>query len=134
MMLALGEALAARAAAAQPAPSPDDLRRIEESARAALEQRRRWSGCSSQALALLMRRQMLAGAFESAVRLAIPAPAGEALGPEATADDVVILATQAALTAGDRDRAVQFAARAGSAHAAAVVGALLDGRDPPPEV
>jgi hypothetical protein len=131
MMLALGEALAARAAAAQPAPSPDDLRRIEESARAALEQRRRWSGCSSQALALLMRRQMLAGAFESAVRLAIPAPAGEALGPEATADDVVILATQAALTAGDRDRAVQFAARAGSAHAAAVVGALLDGREPP---
>jgi hypothetical protein len=131
MMLALGEALAARAAAAQPAPAAADLRRIEESARAALEQRRRWSGCSSQALALLMRRQMLAGAFESAVRLAIPAPAGEALGPEATADDVVILATQAALTAGDRDRAVQFAARAGSAHAAAVVGALLDGREPP---
>jgi hypothetical protein len=133
-MLALGEARAARAAAAQPVPDPTDLRRIEELARAALDQRRRWSGCSSQALALLIRRQMLAGAFESAIRLAIPAPAGEALGLEATADDVVILATQAALTAGDRDRAVQFAARAGSAHAAAVVGALLDGRDPPPGV
>ncbi|MEP7025867.1 MAG: DUF4365 domain-containing protein [Actinomycetota bacterium] len=131
MMLLLAEALAARAAAAAPGPAPADLCRIEEASRAALEQRRRWSGCSSQALALLIRRQMLAGAFESAVQLAIPAPAGEALGPEASADDVVILATQAALTAGDRDRAVQFAARAGSAHAAAVVGALLDGRDPP---
>jgi hypothetical protein len=74
---------------------------------------------------------MLAGAFGSAVRLASPAPAGEALGPEAAADEVVILATQAALTAGDREQAVQFAARAGSAHAAAVVGALLDGREPP---
>jgi hypothetical protein len=74
---------------------------------------------------MLIRRQMLVGAFEAAVRLAGPAPHGEALDTEASADEVVILGTQAALTVGDRERAGAFAARAGSAHARAVVAALL---------
>jgi hypothetical protein len=125
MMLQLGQALQVRVVSGKSAVEAEDLRRIEEAARAVLEQRRRWSGPSSPALAMLIRRQMLVGAFEAAVRLAGPAPHGEALDTEASADEVVILGTQAALTVGDRERAGAFAARAGSAHARAVVAALL---------
>src|ERR1039457_5580177 len=125
MMLQLGQALQVRVVSGKSAVEAEDLRRIEEAARAVLEQRRRWSGPSSPALAMLIRKQMLVGAFEAAVRLAGPAPHGEALDTEASADEVVILGTQAALRVGDRERAGAFAARAGSAHARAVVAALL---------
>jgi hypothetical protein len=125
LMLQLGQALQARVASGKSATEAEDLRRIEEAAQAALDQRRRWSGPSSPALAMLVRRQMLVSAFEAAVRLAAPAPHGEALDSEASADEVVILGTQAALTAGDRECAGAFAARARSAHARAVVAALL---------
>jgi hypothetical protein len=109
----------------------EDLRRIEEAARAVLDQRRRWSGPSSPALAMLIRKQMLVGAFDAAVRLAAPDPHGAALDSEVSADEVVILGTQAALAVGDRERAGAFAARASSARAQAVVAALLAAPDRP---
>jgi hypothetical protein len=124
MMLQLVQALQMRVVSGQSAVEAEDMRRIEEAGRGALEQRRRWSGPSSPALGVLIRRQMLVGAFEAAVRLATPAPDGEAFDHEAAADEVVILGVQAALTLGDQQRAAEFAARVGSAHAAAVVAAL----------
>jgi hypothetical protein len=125
MLLHLGQALQMRVVSGEPAAAAGDLRRMEEAAQAALDQRRRWSGPSSPALAMLIRTQMLAGAFDAAARLAAPAPHGAALDSEASADEVVILGTQAALAAGDRERAGDFAARASSAHAREVVAGLL---------
>jgi tetratricopeptide (TPR) repeat protein len=125
LMLQLAQGLQTRVVAGQAAVEAEDMRRIQAAAREALEQRRRWSGPSSPALAMLIRQQMLTGAFEAAARLATPAPDGEALEEEAAADEVVILGTQAALTLGDRQRARQFAARARTEHAQRVVSALL---------
>jgi hypothetical protein len=131
MMLQLGEALQVRVVSGKSAVEAEDLRRIEEAARAVLDQRRRWSGPSSPALAMLIRKQMLVGAFDAAVRLAAPDPHGAALDSEASTDEVVILGTQAALALGDRERAGAFAARASSARARAATAALLADPDLP---
>jgi tetratricopeptide (TPR) repeat protein len=125
MMLQLARGLQARVVAGQAAVEAEDMRRIEEAAQAALEQRRRWAGPSGPALAMLIRRQMLTGAFEAAAHLAAPVPDGDALPEEAAADEVVILGTQAALTLGDRERAREFAARASTQGTRDVVSALL---------
>jgi hypothetical protein len=124
-MLQLGQALQEQVVTGGSAAEADDLQRIEAAAQSALEQRRRWSGPSSPALAMLIRHQMLAGAFDTAAHLATPVPDGAALDSEACADEVVILGTQAAVALGDRKRAEEFAARASSAHARAVAAALL---------
>jgi hypothetical protein len=131
LRLQLGQALLARVVSGQSAVEAEDMRRIEEAAQAALDQRRQWSGPSSPALAMLIRRHMLVGAFKAAARLATPQPEGEALEQEASDDDIVILGTQAALTAHDRVSAQQFAARAGSDHARDMVAALLADPDLP---
>jgi hypothetical protein len=125
MLLRLGQALQALVIAGQSAARAEDLRRIEEAATAVLDQRRRWSGPSSPALALLISKHLLAGDFETAMRLAEPGPEGGALDQEAAADDVVILGVEAALAVRDLDRAGEFAARARSDRARAEVAALL---------
>ena len=56
LMLRLASALQARVVSGQSPVEADDLRRIGEMAQAALEQRRRWSGPSAEALAMLIRR------------------------------------------------------------------------------
>jgi hypothetical protein len=132
MMVGLARALAAWAASGPPDAAAGGLSRLAAAARSALDQRRRWSGPSGQALARLIEGELLAGRYEAAARLATPAPDGEARGAEASADEVVILGTRAALLAGDRDRGEALAARAASEHAAEAVGALLAGQDPPP--
>jgi hypothetical protein len=132
MMVGLACALAAWAATGPPDAAAAGLARLAAAAREALDQRRRWSGPSSQALARLIEGELLAGRPASAARLATPAPDGEARGDEASADEVVILGTRAALLAGDRDRGEALAARAASEHAAEAVGALLAGQDLPP--
>lgn len=124
LMLQLAQALQLRVGMGLSAVPAEDLRRIELLARRALEQRRRWSGPSSQALAMLIRRQAQVGAFEEALRLATPAPEGAALEHEASAAEVVILGVQVALILRDRDRVGEFALRAGSDHARAVAAAL----------
>jgi Domain of unknown function (DUF4365) len=132
MMVGLARSLAAWAATGPPDAAASGLARLAAAAREALDQRRRWSGPSSQALARLIEGELLAGRYASAARLATPAPDGEARDDEASADEVVILGTRAALLAGDRDRGEALAARAASEHAAEAVGALLAGQEPPP--
>ena len=132
MMVGLARALAAWAATGPPDAAAAGLALLAAAAREALDQRRRWSGPSGQALARLIEGELLAGRPAAAARLATPAPDGEARGDEASADEVVILGTRAALLAGDRDRGEALAARAASEHAAEAVGALLAGQDPPP--
>lgn len=127
LMLQLAQALQLRVGVGLSAVPAEDLRTMELLARRALEQRRRWSGPGSQALAMLIRRQAQVGAFGEALRLATPAPEGAALDHEASADDVVILGMQVALILHDRDRAAGFASRARSGHAQAVARALLAG-------
>lgn len=125
LMLHLARALQLRVSTAQSALPTEDLRRIEALARQALDQRRRWSGPSGEALGMLMRRQAQVGAFEETVRLGTPAPEGEASECEASFDEVVVLGVQVSLALLDHDRARQFASRAESDHARAVVRALL---------
>ncbi len=125
LMLQLAQALQLRVGTGRSAVPLEDLRRIEQLATRALEQRRRWSGRSGQALAMLIRRHAQVGAFEEALRLATPAPEGAALEQEMSSDEVVILGVQVALILRDRDRAAQFAVRAASDHARAVTAALL---------
>jgi hypothetical protein len=131
LRLQLAHALIARVVSGQSAVEAEDMRRIEEAAQAALDQRRQWSGPSSPALATLIRRQILVGAFNAAASLATPQPDGGALEQEASDDDIVILGTQAALTTHDRQSARQFAARAASDHARDTVAALLAEPDLP---
>ncbi len=124
LMIELAAALQARVVTGQSPVEADDLRRMEELAQAALDQRRRWAGPSAQALAMLIRRHMLAGAFQTAARLAVALPEGGATEDEACTDEVLILGTQAAMTTGDRELADRIGSRAASAHARTVVRAL----------
>jgi tetratricopeptide (TPR) repeat protein len=127
LMLQLADALKTRVSSGQSPVEAGDLRRMEELAQAALEQRRRWSGPSAEALATLIRRQFFAGAFAAAASLAAVMPRGRATEDEAEADEVVILGTHAAMSAGDRELALEIGSRAHPGHARAVVRALTDG-------
>jgi hypothetical protein len=131
LMLHLAHALQTRVTTGQSPVEADDLRRMEQAARAALEQRRRWSGPSAEALAVVIRRHILAGAFRAAARLAAPMPEGGATDEEARTDEVVILGVQAALTAGDRELAQQTSGHANSDHARTVIRALTADPDLP---
>jgi hypothetical protein len=134
LMLQLANALHTRVTSGQSPVEAADLRRMEALALAALEQRRRWSGPSAEALGVLIRRHILAGAFHAAARLAAVMPEGGATDEEACADEVVILGVQAALTAGERELADEIGERANSDHARAVIRALTADPDlPAPE-
>lgn len=127
LMLQLAQALQLRVGIGISAVSAEDLRRIEDLTQRAMDQRRRWSGPSEQALAMLVRRHAQVGAFEEALRLATPAPVGGAQEREAAADETVILGVQVAQILGDEKQVAQFASRAVSDHAKAVVAALTAG-------
>lgn len=129
LMLQLGQALQLRVGIGLSGVPAEDLRRIETLAEQALLQRRRWSGPSSEALVMLIRRHAQVGAFEEAVRLACPLPDGAATAQEACADEVVILGAQIALILRDEDRARTFACRAQTDYAKAVAEALLSDKD-----
>ncbi len=131
LMLQLARALQTRVTSGQAPVEADDLRRMEELARAALDQRRGWSGPSAEALAMLIRRHMLAGAFCTAASLATTMPEGGATEEEASAEEVVILGTDAALRTGDRELALETGGRAKSDHARTVVRALIADPDLP---
>lgn len=131
LMLQLAKALQLRVTSAQSAVPAEDLRRIEELARRALDQRRLWSGPSWEPLAVLMRRHAQVGAFEQATRLGTPIPEGEAQDSEASADEIVILGIQISLALRDLRGAREFASRAGSDHARTMARALLAEPDLP---
>jgi hypothetical protein len=96
----------------------------------ALDQRRRWSGPSAEALAVLIRGHMHSRAFSAAALLAGTVPEG-AEQDEACADEIVILGTQAALITGDFSLAREMGDRAASDHARTVVRALTADPDLP---
>jgi tetratricopeptide (TPR) repeat protein len=128
LMLQLAQALQMRVGMGLSAVAAEDLRRIEELAQEVLKQRRRWSGPSEQALAMLIRRHAQVGAFEQALRLATPGHSGAAVEREAAADEVVILGVQAAQILGDDARAAEFAGRAETDYTRAVTTALTAAR------
>jgi hypothetical protein len=113
--LGLAEALLHRAGVAGACVPVADCRRAAHLAQAARAARRRCGADSAAAAAVLARAYALAGDDESAVRVALPAPEGEATGPEV---GCAALAGQAAVSCyrrGELDRgdALASAVRAG---------------------
>ncbi len=115
--LGLAEALLRRAAVAGASVPLADCRRAANLAQAARADRRRCGADSAPAAAVLARAYALAGDDESAVRVALPAPSGEATARESAC---VALAAQAAVCCyrlGELDQGDGFGAvvRAGGA-------------------
>lgn len=107
----VAEMLLWRVSAGSSAVPSEDLRRAEDLANTALMQRRRWAGPSAEAVALVLRKHMLTGAYKEVLHLATPEPVGEATEREATDGNVAYLGAQAALALGERDKAVDFVDR-----------------------
>ncbi len=123
----LAEMLLWRVSGGSSAVPSEDLRRAEELANTALVQRRRWAGPSAEAVALLLRKHLLAGAYTAMLDLATPEPDGQASEREATDSSVAYLGAQAALALGQRDKAVDFAGRvAGTALEAGLRALVAD--------
>ena len=130
--LALAHALIGRSASGKAVVMAADLRRAGELAESALRQRRRWSGPSGQALALLIRLQAMGGAYETAIRMATPASlGGDAPDGEAACEQVAVLGAEAAATIGDRERAARFAGPVRGTWAEPVIAALSAGPEVP---
>lgn len=103
--IGLAYALLGRSALGRSVVIATDLRRVEALAGSALEQRRRWSGPSGDALAVLITLQVQTGAFKTALRMATPeSQGGEALDREAASGQVAIQGAKAAMVIGDRER------------------------------
>lgn len=76
--LHLAHALIARAAAGASVVAVSDRLRAQSLAREVQEDTRRWSGPSEKALSVLLKAQMMIGAFQEIVRLATPESLGGA--------------------------------------------------------
>lgn len=111
LQLRMAEALLWRVTDGSAAVPAEDLRRAEDLATAAWQQRRRWSGPSGQALTVLLRKHLLAGAYTTMISLATPSPQGQASEQEAGEGNVAYLGAIAALALGQRDEANAFADR-----------------------
>lgn len=98
-----------------------------------LEDMRRWSGPSEDAVAILQTIAQAQGAFAEALRLgSLPGAGGTALEREAADGRVAILAAEAAAAMGGRERAARFAAQTTDPAAAVYIQALAvdPGRGP----
>lgn len=130
--IGLAYALMARYASGKAVVAAADLRQAGELAESALRQRRRWSGPSGQALAVLIRLRMTSGAYETAVRMATPASlGGDAPDGEAACEQVAVLGAEAAAITGDCQRAAQFADLVRGTWAEPVILALSAGPQVP---
>ncbi|HEU5354365.1 MAG TPA: DUF4365 domain-containing protein [Actinocrinis sp.] len=131
LMLELARALLVREAANRSPVPGADLTRAVELATVAREQRRRWAGPSEEALPEILRALQMANDFPTALRVATPAPHGEATDREASNPLVAFLGVKIALTLGETDTAALLASRTapGSPHARAI--ALMLGEPSP---
>lgn len=125
LQLRLAEALLWRVTDGSAAVPAEDLRRAEDLATTAWQQRRRWSGPSEQALTVLLRKHLLVGAYTTMINLATPSPEGHASEHEASEENVAYLATIAALSQGQRDKATEFVDRVEGKPIAAGLRALI---------
>lgn len=122
---ALARALLGRIAAGKSVVIAADLRRAQNLAESALEQRRRWAGPSGPVLATLISLHMMTGAYSTALQMATPVSlGGGALDEEAACSQVAVLGADAAMALGDRQRAAQFAGPVSEPWAVAVIAAL----------
>lgn len=94
-------------------------------------QRRCWAGPSAEAVALLLRKHLLTGAYTAMLDLATPEPDGQATQREATDSDVAYLGVQAALALGQREKAIEFAGRVTGTSIEAGLRALVADPDLP---
>jgi hypothetical protein len=101
LQLRMVEALWWRVADGSVAVPAEDLRRAEDLATAAWQQQRRWSGSSGQVLTVLLRKNLLAGAYTTMSSLATPMPQGQASEQEVGEDSVAYLGSVAAFALGD---------------------------------
>ncbi|MFS8102682.1 DUF4365 domain-containing protein [Lentzea alba] len=131
LQLRMAEALLWRVTDGSAAVPAEDLRRAEELATTAWQQRRRWSGPSEQALTVLLRKHYLVGAYATMINLATPSPQGHASEHEASEGNVAYLGTIAALTLGQRDKATEFVDRVEGKPIAAGLRALTADPDLP---
>ncbi|MFF1614153.1 DUF4365 domain-containing protein [Amycolatopsis sp. NPDC058278] len=131
LQLRMAEALLWRVTDGSAAVPAEDLRRAENLATAAWQQRRRWSGPSADALTVLLRKHLLAGAYSIMINLATPSPHGQASEQEATEGKVAYLGTIAALALGQRDRATEFIDRVDGTPIAVGLRALVADPDLP---
>lgn len=130
--LGLAYALTGRNVSGNAVVMAADRRRAGELAESALRQRRRWSGPSGEALAIVIRLTMMDGAYGTALRMATPASlGGDAPDGEAACEQVAVLGAQAAVTVGDRSRATQFADLVRGTWAEPVIEALSAGPEVP---
>ncbi|MFD8495810.1 DUF4365 domain-containing protein [Amycolatopsis sp. NPDC059657] len=125
LQLRMAEALLWRVTDGSAAVPAEDLRRVEDLATAAWQQRRRWSGPSADALTVLLRKHLLASAYTTMINLATPSPHGQASEHEAREGNVAYLGTLAALALGQRDKATEFVDRVDGTPIAAGLRALV---------
>ena len=108
--LELAHALIARAGSGGSVVAADDRLHAQALAREVLEEVRGWSGPSEKALSVLLKTQMVVGAFQEMIRLATPESlGGAALDREAASGEVAVYGAEAARAMGDRAQAASFA-------------------------
>ncbi|OXM60508.1 DUF4365 domain-containing protein [Amycolatopsis vastitatis] len=131
LQLRMAEALLWRVTDGSAAVPAEDLRRAENLATAAWQQRRRWAGPSEQAVMVLLRKHLLTGAYTTMINLATPMPQGQASEQEAGEGNIAYLGSIAALALGQRDKATEFVDRAEGTPIAAGLRALVADPDLP---
>ncbi|VVJ18337.1 Uncharacterised protein [Amycolatopsis camponoti] len=131
LQLRMAEALLWRVTDGSAAVPAEDLRRAEDLATTAWQQRRRWSGSSADALTALLRKHLLTGANSIMINLATPSPHGLASEQEASDGRVAYLGAIAALALGQRDKATEFVGRVDETPIAAGLRALIADPDLP---
>jgi tetratricopeptide (TPR) repeat protein len=90
-----------------------------------LEETRGWSGPSEKALSVLLKTQMVIGAFQEIIRLATPQSlGGSALDREASYGEVAVYGAEAARAMRDRARTAEFADRVRGSRAEVFIRAL----------
>jgi len=124
--LQLAHALIAHAAAGSSVVAVSDRLRAQSLAREVLEDTRRWSGPSEKALSVLLKAEMMIGAFQEIIRLATPESlGGAALDREASFGEVAVAGAEAAMAMRDRLRAIGFAELVSGSRAETFIRALV---------
>ncbi|MFJ4008188.1 DUF4365 domain-containing protein [Streptomyces sp. NPDC090026] len=101
-----------------------DIQRAYRLALAARAEYRRWRGPSAEAALVLLRIRTIADDVSAALRTAVPAPDGEAQGPESGSAPLLLEAARLAYHAGQRDLADSFAQQLSDGGARAQLAAI----------
>lgn len=116
--LMLGEALLQRSVDRQTTSRMGDRRRAVDLAVEARDARRRWRGNSGEAVELACRAALMAGEYETVLRLGTTEPTGKALPQEAARPEVKFAVSQAATALGDRETLAEVASSTEGFHRA----------------